>query len=230
MKSITSKTRLQELKIAISTARGFIFDMDGTILDSHEAHYHAWDRVTRDYGFRYEKEEIVAQFGKTTAAIAAILCETSDPATIQEISNAKEGYFIDEIPSIQLFEGVVDVFAALKRLEKRICIASSNNNLAIEKIIEQFQMEQLVDGFIGLDDITRGKPDPEMIVKSAAKLDLDPGDCIVIGDTIYDMQAAVTAGVRHAIGVLTGTTMADSLKAAGASAVLQSVQQFLAIV
>ncbi|HME55943.1 MAG TPA: HAD family phosphatase [Candidatus Lokiarchaeia archaeon] len=215
------------LKTTLSDAQGFIFDMDGTILNSHEAHYRAWDHVTKDYGFSYEKEDIVAQFGKTTAAIATILCETDDLATIQEISKAKEAYFIDEIPSIQLFEGVTNVFTALKRAGKRICIASSNNNLAIEKIINQFQLEHLVDGFIGLDDIVRGKPDPEMIVKSAVKLDLDPGDCIVIGDSIYDIQASIAARARCAIGVLTGTTATESLKNAGAIAVLQSVKELI---
>jgi beta-phosphoglucomutase len=230
MNSKKSRISIKNMKVIVSTAQGFIFDMDGTILNSHEAHYNAWDRVTRDYGFHYEKEDIVAQFGKTTAAIATILCKNEDPTMIREISEAKEAYFIDEIPAIQLFDGVIDVFTALKVKNKLTCIASSNNNLAIEKIIKQFGLEQVVGGFIGLDDISRGKPDPEMIVKSAAKLGLDPATCIVIGDTIYDIQAGIAASTCFTIGVLTGTTTSVSLQSAGAGMVLQSVKEMLYLV
>ena len=66
-----------------------------------------------------------------------------------------------------------------------------------------------------------------MIVKSASKLGLDPATCIVIGDTIYDIQAGLAAGALYTIGVLTGTTTRDSLKSAGAGAMLQSVKVLL---
>ena len=59
----------KDVKARISKARGFIFDMDGTLLNSHDAHFKAWDRVTREHGFPYEKEEIVAQFGKKKKSV-----------------------------------------------------------------------------------------------------------------------------------------------------------------
>jgi beta-phosphoglucomutase-like phosphatase (HAD superfamily) len=217
------------LKAAIQQAKGIIFDMDGTILDSQEAHYRSWDRATRECGFPHPKADILAQFGKTTEAITIALCPAADAHEITMISNAKETYFLDEIPALALFKGITTLFATIKQAGKRICIASSNGDLAIEKILRHFQLDRVVDGFTGLDDIARGKPDPEMIVKSAVKLGLVPKDCIVVGDTAYDVIAGNAAGA-FTVGVLTGTFTRDRLIAAGAGAVVPAAADLLCMV
>lgn len=217
------------LKVAIQQAKGIIFDMDGTILDSQDAHYRSWDRAVREGGFPHSKAEIFAQFGKTTEAITIALCPTADAPEVARISLLKEAYFHDDIPSLALFEGIPALFASIKQRGKRICIASSNDNRTIDAILRHVRLDSVVDGFTGLDDIVRGKPDPEMIVMSASKLGLAPKDCIVVGDTAYDVLAGNAASC-FTVGVLTGTFTRDRLVAAGACAVIPAATDLLAIV
>ncbi len=211
----------------LSKARGFIFDIDGTIMDSHEGHYHAWDRTTRAHGATYTKEQIVKHFGKTTAQIAIELLHLTDPAIIERVSREKASYFLEEIPSLKLFDGVPEVFTKVKTRGARLCLASSNERDVIEKIIADFDLGPLVDAFVSLDDITKGKPDPEMILKSAQKLHLDPRDCVMIGDTIYDILAGQRAGCGTTVAVLTGVFTREQLDPQKPSLIIPRVKDLL---
>ncbi|OLS12369.1 MAG: pyrophosphatase PpaX [Promethearchaeota archaeon CR_4] len=207
--------------------RGYIFDIDGTIMDSHDGHYHAWDRTTRAHSKTYTKEQIVKHFGKTTAQIAIELLHLTDPEIIERVSREKAGYFLEEIPSLKLFDGVIDVFTKVKEGKARLCLASSNERNVIEKIIHDFNLGQLVDASVSLDDITKGKPDPEMILKSAQKLHLDPRECVMVGDTIYDIQAGQRAGCRATVAVLTGVFTRTELEPQQPSLILSHVKDLL---
>lgn len=201
--------------------------MDGTILDSYDAHAKVWSRILKEHGVTtFTREEIVAQFGKPTPVIASILLKNDDKDFIAAIAARKASFFLEEIPSIRLFPGTREVFEALKRAGKKICIASSSANIAIENVLKKLHLEMLVDAFVGLNDIKNSKPDPEMILKSAAKLGLDPKDCIVVGDTIYDVKAGNGAGC-FTIGVLTGNMSLEVLQSAGAGVILPDISKLL---
>ncbi len=211
----------------LKSAKGFIFDIDGTIMDSHDGHYHAWDRTTRAHGATYTKEEIVKHFGKTTAQIAIELLHLTDPAIIESVSREKASYFLEEIPNLKLFDGVIEVFKKIKKAGALLCLASSNERNVIEKIIADFKLTALVDASVSLDDITRGKPDPEMILKSAQKLHLDPRECVMIGDTAYDIQAGQRAGCGSTIAVLTGVFTREQLEPQKPSLIIPHVKDLL---
>nr|MDO8088072.1 HAD family phosphatase [Candidatus Sigynarchaeum springense] len=211
----------------LSSAAGVIMDMDGTILDSYEAHYKAWHRILGEHGLGYTRDEIVAQFGKTTTTIAGILFKTDDKEFIARVTKRKAGYFIEQIPRMNLFPGTRDVLAALKARGKKTCIASSSSNAAIASVIDGLGLSGLIDSFVGLDDIKNGKPDPEMIFKSCDRLGLAPARCIVVGDTEYDVKAGNAAGC-FTIAVLTGENFTgEQLVAAGAGAVVPSIADLL---
>lgn len=207
-------------------ARGFIFDMDGTLVDSHRAHVRAWDKVTREHGLACTEEEIVSHFGKTTPAIAASLFQVDDPAFIARVSGKKARYFMDEVASITVLPGVIPVLERLLAMRRPACIASSNVRAAIELVLQRTGLSPFLHAVIGLDDILRGKPDPEMIVKAAVALGLDPVDCVVVGDSVYDVQSGNAAGA-FTIGVLTGAAGQDALDGAGAGLVLPGVGALL---
>ena len=206
----------------LAVSRGYIFDVDETLLDSHDGHYHAWDRTTRDHGFEYTEEEIVQHFGKTTQQIAIELLHLEDPAEIAAVSKEKDNNFLKEIPALALFGGVHEVFERLSAKGIRLCLASSNHNLVLEQIIESFGLKSLVDAYVGLSDITRGKPDPEMILLSAERLGLDPGECVMVGDTPYDILAGQSAGC-YTVGVATGSFSQEQLQEYSPSLVLANV-------
>jgi HAD superfamily hydrolase (TIGR01509 family) len=214
---------LADLANRVSRASGIILDMDGTILDSYDAHYQAWNRILGEHGFHYTRDEIIAQFGKPTTTIAGILFKSGDKDLIARITKRKAEYFIEEMPRMQLFPGTREVLTTLKARGKKTCIASSSSNVAIARVIADLNLSSLIDAFVGLDDITNGKPDPEMIFKSCERIGLTPADCIVVGDTEYDIKAGNAAGC-FTIAVLTGENFTkEQLVAAGAGAVVQHI-------
>jgi len=217
---MTKKSRSRDLVTRLRRALGIIIDLDGTILDSFDAHVTAWTRVLEEYGVNRKREEIIAPFGKPTPVIASMLFDTDDKEFISIITKKKADYFIEQIPTITLFSGTLAVLEALHERGKKLCIASSSPNITIETTISMLGLGVLIDAYIGLNDVATSKPDPEMIFKSAEKLGLDPAACIVVGDTIYDIQAGIAAGVSFTIGVLTGNSNQDILEQAGAGAVL----------
>ncbi|MBD3185310.1 HAD hydrolase-like protein, partial [Candidatus Bathyarchaeota archaeon] len=117
-------------------ALGFIFDMDGTLIDSHESHYRAWDRIVREHGEPHEKSDIVRHFGKTTPDIAMALLGELDRETLTSISETKARYFIQEIPASQVIPGAVSLLRVIKNMDKGICLASSNFNFVIKEVIK----------------------------------------------------------------------------------------------
>ncbi len=226
---MTNTAAPADLANRFSRASGIILDMDGTILDSFDAHYRAWNRILGEHGFHYTRDEVIAQFGKPTTTIAGVLLKSDDNGLIARIAKRKAEYFIAEMPRMQLFPGTREVLTALKARGKKTCIASSSSNVAIARVIADLDLSGLIDAFVGLNDITNGKPDPEMIFKSCERIGLAPADCIVVGDTEYDIKAGNAAGC-FTIGVLTGNYTADRLVVAGAGAILPAVADLLDLV
>jgi pyrophosphatase PpaX len=206
----------------LTAAHGYIFDVDGTLLDSHDGHYHAWDKTARTHGFEYTEDEIVRHFGKTTQQIAIELMHLEDPDEIAAVSKEKDDNFLEEISALALFDGVREVFEKLKASGVLTCLASSNHNQVLEQIIDSFDLRALVDEYVGLSDITHGKPDPEMVLLSAERLGLDPGACVMVGDTPYDIQAGQSAGC-YTVGVATGSFSEEQLQEYAPSLVLARV-------
>ncbi|MBN2150582.1 MAG: HAD family phosphatase [Candidatus Lokiarchaeota archaeon] len=224
---MTNASAQAEVGNRISNAAGVILDMDGTILDSYESHYRAWNRILGEHGYHYTREEIVAQFGKPTTTIAAILFKSDDKGFIARTTRRKVEYFLEQIPRMALFPGTLDVLSALKAHGKRACIASSSSNVAIARVIDGLGLSGLIDAFVGLEDITNGKPDPEIIFKSCGRLGLAPSSCIVVGDTEYDVKAGNAAGCST-IAVLTGENFTrEQLVAAGATIVIPTIADLL---
>jgi HAD superfamily hydrolase (TIGR01509 family) len=187
----------------MSEVLAYILDIDGTLLDSHPGHLRAWRTLAEEYGHRHPDDYIVAQFGQPTPAIARILLGTDDEAIIKAASARKAQLFIELIPTLELFGGVRGTLGTLHALGRPVVLASSNFNPVIEAMVAHFGLGPLIAGFIGLGDIHHGKPHPEMPLKAAALAGAAPTDCVMVGDTQYDVLAGRAAGM-HTVAVCTG--------------------------
>ncbi|TFH27533.1 MAG: HAD family hydrolase, partial [Promethearchaeota archaeon] len=78
----------------------------------------------------------------------------------------------------------------------KIIFVSNNYNRIIEKMLQHQQWDQISEGFIGVDNVKNAKPDPEMIHLALHKLDTSPGESVMIGDSLYDIQAGQAAGTK----------------------------------
>lgn len=192
--------------------RGYILDIDGTLLISTQAHLDAWKIVLKRYNIQRMDEEILSQFGKPTYVIGRILVGEDKPELVEKITHEKTLVFLDLIKNIDLFSNVQDVLARLSNDGYSIVFASSNYNRVIEKMMIIFGWDKISIGYVGTDDIKNPKPDPEMILKAIEKMNLKPEECVTIGDSIYDIQAGKRAGTRT-IGVCSGNSNREVMEA-----------------
>ena len=198
--------------------KGLILDMDGTLLDSRQMHLEAWKTLLNRYQIEKNESEILAHFGKTTEEIAKKLFPPE--FDFQKVGTEKDEIFITLIPEIDVFQGVPDLLNKLKQQNYRICIASSNPKKTIQTIISSFKLR--VDTVVSMEDILHGKPAPDMIIASASKLHLSIANCIAVGDTPYDIQAAEAAQCT-VIAVLTGGYSPQILKRYNPNFILPSI-------
>ena len=177
--------------------QGFIFDIDGTLLDSTPFHLSAWQSALKAFNIYHPDNHVLSLFGMPTSAIAKILLGDKDihPATAETIASNKSKYFLDSIPQIPLYDGVPEILSTLHELGFKICFASANYNYLIERMMETYNWKPISVGFIGVNDVKHSKPDPEMLVLAMEKLGTKPENSVIVGDSEYDILAGKAAKV-----------------------------------
>lgn len=210
----------------VRAARGFIVDVDGTLLDSTETHFQSWKAVTRAHGFDYSREEIVAHFGKPVFEITEALFQVTAPARVRAITAEKVTYFLDHVNTMDLFPGVHAFFRRLQARGTPACLASSNVNEIIGRVVDHFGLAPFIAGFVGMDDVSHGKPHPEMILRAADLMGVDPAACVVVGDSTHDIEAGHNAGCAT-VAVLTGPKTRAQLETRAPDLVLASIRDLL---
>lgn len=205
--------------------RAILFDIDGTLVDSNDAHVEAWHRAFAADGFAFSRTEIHAQVGKGGDNLVPSLLPAV-PAEIEERLSGAQGeiYKRDFINKVEPFEGVKEV---LKRLAERghtLILASSASRAEVDYYVELLDADGLLTGTTSKDDVRHSKPCPDIF---AAALDLTGGPAagaIVIGDTPYDVLAGRRAGI-DAIAVLSGGFTREELASSEPVAIYQSVRE-----
>ena len=175
---------------------GYLLDIDGTLIDSTKAHLVAWKKALRTYGVMKSNDEIKRHFGKPTRIIAQELLGNDDFMTAQRMAEEKSDYFIKSVNKIDVYPNVRAILKELANQNKKIVFASSNYNIVIEAIVKEFGWDEISQGFVGIDDITHGKPHPEMIERALKLSGTKPEESVMIGDSTYDVEAGKAAGTK----------------------------------
>jgi len=205
-----------------------IFDMDGTLVDSTEAHIESWIETFRSIGVHTSYEEVSKLMGRTSEDIAKSILDMHGMRSINpsELARRKDKLFEQEFTDrVKAFPYAKKALKALHERGIRIAVVSSNPKQLVVKILKEKSLYEYVDVIIGQDEVSRGKPHPEPILLVLSKLKVKPEEAVVIGDSTYDVQAARAAGVI-AIGVCTGISTAKELKKAGAKTVVKNLREF----
>jgi beta-phosphoglucomutase family hydrolase len=183
--------------------RAVLWDMDGTLLDSAEYHWRTWQEVLEPEGHILTRDRFTATFGRRNQAVLRELLGRDVPESeMTRIETTKEARYRELVRTggIKPLPGVVDWLARLRDAGWRQAIASSAPRLNIATILETLGLAAMFDAVAGSEDVTRGKPDPQIFLVAAAKLDLPPARCIVVEDALAGVEAAHQAGMR-CIGV-----------------------------
>lgn len=174
-----------------------IFDLDGVIVNTVPLHFRAWQRMFAEYGreFTFEEyKEKVDGIPRTDGA-RAILTDL-DENELEKAGSKKQGYFLEYLNSeeIPVYKTTVDLIKAIKKEKiKRGAISSSKNCLPI---LKKANLIDLFDVIITGNDITRGKPDPQVFLTAAEKMSVEPAGCVVFEDAVLGVEAAKRAKMK----------------------------------
>ena len=184
---------------------GAIFDWDGVVVDSSRLHVLSWQKLAEEEGKSLPADLPIGSLGvKTEAVISDLLGWTRDPARVREITLHKEELFrrlAGEV-GIESTPGVLDFLRALRRAGIACAVGSSAPRLNVEAGMEILDAQGLFAAIVSGDDVTRGKPAPDIFLKAAERLGRTPDECVVFEDAPAGVDAARAAGMR-VIGVLT---------------------------
>lgn len=194
--------------------KGFIFDLDGVIVDTAKYHYLAWKNLANSLGFDFTETQNEQFKGVSRVRSLEILLALGNRTAIQEEKNAwllqkNEEYleYISSMDAQEILPDVPRVLDYLKVKQQAIALGSASKNARpiLEKIKLISQFHAIVDG----NDVTTAKPDPEVFLKGATALAVAPEQCIVFEDSIAGVQAANTAGMIS-IGIGDATVLHEA--------------------
>jgi HAD superfamily hydrolase (TIGR01549 family) len=208
----------------------FIFDIDGTLVDSNELHVDSWDRAFRKFGKQFPRGKLRAQIGKgSDQYLPEFLTEKEIADFGKELDEYRSKLFRKEyFPRVRPFPKVRELFQLIRDDDKRIVLASSGKKADTKYYIDLLKIDNLIEGYISGDDADNSKPAPDIFAASLKKLgDISPADAVTVGDTRFDIEAARKAGLRT-IAFLCGGTSEAVLREAGAVAIYRDPADFLA--
>jgi HAD superfamily hydrolase (TIGR01509 family) len=199
--------------------RAALFDVDGTLVDSNDLHAEAWGEIFRRHGVDLPHAAIRAQIGKGGDNLLPALLPADLVARAGEAMEAERAALFRDayLARVRPFPGVRAAFERLKASGARIALASSATAEEVAHHCDMLDIADLVDGATSADDVGRSKPCPDIFEAAAKCVGVAPEEGVVIGDTPWDMQAAVRAG-SPAIGVRCGGFDGALLLADGARA------------
>ncbi len=182
-----------------------LFDWDGVIIDSAKAHEISWERLSKETGLPLPADHFLRGFGKRNEVIfPEILAWGTDPAQIKAWSLRKEAIYRDVVEEngVVVLPGVRTYLQSLMDAGIPAVIGTSTQRDNVELIFEIMDLRNFFCGVVSAEDVSYGKPDPEVFVKAAAIAELPPEKCVVFEDAPYGIEAAVAGGMRS-VGVLT---------------------------
>jgi HAD superfamily hydrolase (TIGR01509 family) len=194
--------------------RFVIFDVDGTLIDSVDAHAQAWQETFRRIGKEVAFEDVRFQIGKGGDQLLPVfLSEQEIDEKGEELTEWRTALFKEKfMPQLKAFPRVRELFEFLRGKGKQIALASSAKGEELQVYKERTNIGDLIQAETSNDDAERSKPHPDIFTAALERLgNPPPEEVIVIGDTPYDIEAAAKAGLRT-IAVRCGGFPEESLR------------------
>lgn len=192
--------------------KAVLWDLDGTLVDSEEYHWLSWRDAMRAEGIELSYERFLASFGQRNDRIlGAWLGDDADADRVTRIGDWKEAEYrrLAETRGLQPLPGAREWLIALRAAGWKQAIASSAPRENVETMLRVLDLTRYLDVVVSAEDVTRGKPDPQVFLTAAEKLGAPPARCVVVEDAAAGVEGARRAGMKS-IGVTrNGTLNAD---------------------
>ena len=183
------------LQIPSGVFRAYLFDCDGTIVDSMPLHYIAWKQALGEWGCTLDEDLFYSWGGKTPVEIIAALNQMRDlKMPVDAVAERKENLYYSLLPDLKPVPEVLEhIDAQYGRIPFAVVSGSTR-----ESIVNSLAAVGLLDCFsilVGSEDYARSKPAPDAFLTAAARLGVAPKDCLVFEDTDMGIQGATAAGI-----------------------------------
>lgn len=181
----------------MSQYRGVIFDIDGTLVDSNDAHARAWVRAFADEGIEVPFERVRPLIGMGGDQLVPRLTgiEKDDPR-YQPLSDGWKRHFQEEeLPGVRAQPGNRALIEALQARGLRLIVGTSADEALVEGLLKIAGVEDLLTEHTTASDVEASKPEPDIVQAAVAKLGLPPAEVLMVGDTPFDVESARKAGV-----------------------------------
>lgn len=179
--------------------QALIFDMDGTIVDNMWVHTAVWLELLSEFGLNMSQLEFqAATAGNTNGELLRKLIDPQmSEARVAEIAHEKETRYRERFrPHLQPVAGLELLLQQAQQANVTLAVATAANGPNIEYVLDGLDLRRYFATVVGADDVKRGKPEPDLFLLVAERLNLSPEHCLVFEDSLAGLEAAHRAGMR----------------------------------
>ena len=184
-----------KLQLPAGTFKAYLFDCDGTIVDSMPLHYIAWSKALAEQQCEFSEDLFYAWGGVSVAEVIQRLNkQQSLNMSVEEVSTRKEHFYLENLAQLKAIPEVLEV---IEENYGRIpfAVVSGSTRESVAASLATLNLLDRFDTLVCAGEYEKGKPDPEAFLLAAAKLGVAPESCLVFEDADMGIQAAAAAGM-----------------------------------
>ncbi len=206
----------------LSRRRGVLFDLDGTLVDTNYPHVLAWWHAFRTAGYTVAMSDIHRKVGMGADLLVAALIDSDD----EQVATGHRHFYAPYLEQLQPFPAAAELLRTTARLGLEVVVASSAEQEEVDALMAALGVDDVVSVVTSSADAAAAKPAPDILAAALAQAGLQAADCVLVGDTVWDVAAAAEAGMP-CVGVLSGGISAAELRDAGAVEIYRDAAELL---
>lgn len=178
---------------------GVIFDVDGVLVDSYRAHLQSWQMLAQEHSRQFTEPQFAATFGRTSREIISADWPdlATSPQAIEQLDDRKEELYRQIIAQdFPAMDGAVELIDQLHAAGICLGVGSSGPPPNVELVLQNLARKPRFSGIVTGQDVTHGKPNPQVFLIAAQRMNLPPQACVVIEDAAAGIEAAHRAGMK----------------------------------
>jgi HAD superfamily hydrolase (TIGR01509 family) len=203
-----------------------LFDIDGTLVDSNFLHVEAWDYAFTSAGLHVPAWRIQQAIGADSNELLDQLIGDEPKSTRDQVTGLHDKRYKQLAPRLKILDGAQEIVAELAGRGTRVVLATSASRQELDRLLTLLNIGDDTYAVTSAEDVKKAKPAPDIIAVALHKAGVDADQAILVGDSVWDIKAATTAGVTS-IGLLSGGTADALLREAGAAEVYDDVATLL---
>jgi HAD superfamily hydrolase (TIGR01549 family) len=203
-----------------------LFDIDGTLVDSNYLHIDTWDRALTAVGHPVDVWRIHRAIGMDSGKLLERLLGEKADSLGESAKEQHSALYMASADRLRAIGGANELVAELAKRGHQIVLATSAPEEELKMLLNVLDVDSSLTAVTSAEDVGTAKPDPDIIQSALDKVSVSADDAVMVGDSVWDIEAANRAGVVS-VGLLSGGFGAEELRSAGAAAVYDSVADLL---